>query len=355
VVSIANGEDFSCAVTADGSVRCWGRNNFGQLGDGTFTNSLRPVLVFGLTQAVEVKCGHQHACARLADGTVWCWGNNTHGNLGDGTTSASNTPRQVVGVTGATSLASGFLHVCAAVPEGVRCWGNNGAGELGDGTTTRRLTAVAVSGLSAGVVQVAANGHHTCSLQSNGRVRCWGYNFYGQLGQGHTGETLMLVTPTGLTSGVVHLSAGFAFTCAVMNSGQVRCWGSNGVGELGDGTTTNRSRPTEVPGLSEVLETVGGYRHTCARLNSGAMRCWGEGSNGQLGNGSLTNRVAPTPVSGLEMGVVGISAGYFHTCARRSDGTAMCWGNNDYGQVGDGATSNRAVPTVVRNLGSGGC
>ena len=354
VVGTGNTTDATCAAMADGSVRCWGRNAYGQLGNNTTTNSLVPVIVQGLSSVQEVAGGYYHVCARQTSGGVQCWGYNTYGVLGDGTTTNRSVPVQVSGITtGATSLGSGYLHTCAVVNGGVRCWGYNANGQLGDGTSTNRPTPVNVSGLSAGVVQVVAGYLHTCALLNTGAVRCWGRGTEGQLGDGTMGNRTTPVTPSGLTAGVVRLAAGYYHTCAVLSSGQMRCWGYNAFGQLGNNTLTNSLVPAVVAGLSTATDVVAGFYHTCARLSDATARCWGRNTEGQLGDGSTTQRPAPTlAVSGLS-GVTSLSAGYYSTCARLSSGAAWCWGQNAYGQVGDGTTTNRPLPTRVANLGSG--
>jgi alpha-tubulin suppressor-like RCC1 family protein len=175
----------TCALLGDGTVRCWGSNYFGQLGDGTTTDHTTPATVSGLSGATAVAAGVYHTCALLGDGTVKCWGQNISGQLGDGTTTNRRTPVTVSGLSGATAVAAGEYHTCALLGDGtVRCWGANWTGQLGDGTTTnRRTTPVTVSGLSSATA-VAASREHTCALLGNGTVRCWGANWYGQLGNG---------------------------------------------------------------------------------------------------------------------------------------------------------------------------
>ncbi len=284
----------TCARLGDGSVRCWGYNSRGQLGDGTMTNRPNPTLVPGLTGVIELAAGY-HTCARLGDGSVRCWGNNQWGQLGDGTTTNRPNPTLVPGLTGVIELTPGNVHTCARLGDGsVRCWGNNQWGQLGDGTTTNRPNPTLVPGLT-GVVELAAVGSHTCARLGDGSVRCWGNNSYGQ---------------------------------------------------LGDGTTTNRPNPTLVPGLTGVVELAAGNYHTCARLGDGSVRCWGNNSYGQLGDGTTTNRPSPTLVPGLT-GVIELTPGNVHTCARLGDDSVRCWGNNPYGQLGDGTTTNRPSPTLV--------
>ncbi len=353
VVSVGSYEDGACAALSGGAVRCWGRNQMGQLGNGTTTNSLVPVDVTGLSNAVEVQGGYQHNCARLANGTVWCWGNNTYGQVGNGTTTSRATPAQVSGfASGATSLAVGHYHTCAVVNGGVRCWGYNTYGQLGDGGSSSRSTPVSLTDLSSGVVQVVAGAYHTCALLATGAARCWGYNYYGALGDGTTTTRARSAAVSGLSVGVVRLFAGKYHTCAVLAAGGVRCWGQNDQGQLGNGTFTNASTPRDVTGITTAVEGAAGRSHACVRLADGTMRCWGSNAQGQLGTGTVTSSPIPVSVSMLG-GVTSLNSYDLATCAVAS-GAARCWGYNGYGHVGDGTTTRRTVPTPVANLGGGG-
>jgi alpha-tubulin suppressor-like RCC1 family protein len=208
---------------------------------------------------------------------------------------------------GVIAISAGSSHTCAILDSGaVKCWGNNENGQLGDGATTDRKAPAQVSGLSSGVVSLSAGGNHTCAILDSGAVKCWGSNRYGQLG--HTaylqkdkeevsaidkllGTTKFLYWPnpkgvSGLTSGVVSISSGSCHTCALMDTGGVKCWGWNSSGQLGEGTTINRTTPSQVSGLSRgVMSMSAGYRHTCALLDTGVAKCWGSNNYAQLGQG----------------------------------------------------------------------
>jgi alpha-tubulin suppressor-like RCC1 family protein len=356
VTAIAAGDDHTCALMSSGGVMCWGANSFGQLGDGTTTDRSTPVAVSGLASGVTaIAAGGFHTCALMSSGGVWCWGYNFFGQLGDGTTTARSTPVAVSGlVSGVTAIAAGDDHTCALMSSGgVMCWGANWSGQLGDGTTTARSTPVAVSGLASGVTAIAAGDFHTCALMSSGGVWCWGYNFFGQLGDGTTTARSTPVAVSGLASGVTAIAAGGFHTCARTSSGGVRCWGYNFFGQLGDGTTTTRSTPVAVSGLvSGVTAIAAGYEHTCALMSSGGVRCWGRNKDGQLGDGTTTTRSTPVAVSGLVSGVTAIAAGYEHTCALTSSGGVWCWGANWSGQLGDGSYTDSSTPVAVSGLPS---
>jgi len=250
---VTTGNGHSCAVTADGGVKCWGDNSHGQLGDGTTSTRPTPVDVVGLAQgAVAVEAGWDSSCALLDSGEVKCWGDNSQGQLGDGTTTDRLTPVSVIGLTeSARSLAMGWYHSCVVTVGGVvKCWGSNGDGQLGDGSRTGSYAPVSVVGLSGGVSRVTAGGNHTCALTSSEIVLCWGNNWAGQIGDGTTLDRLTPVTVSGLSGGTRDVACDGYHTCAVTASGAVKCWGSNEHGQLGDGASP-RFVPTDVQGFEE--------------------------------------------------------------------------------------------------------
>jgi len=351
ITAIATGVWHTCALTAGGGVKCWGFNGDGELGDGTTTDRHTPVDVSGLTSGVSaIAAGYYHTCALTAGGGVKCWGLNNYGQLGDGTTTNRYTPVNVSGLaSGVSAIAAGLYHTCALTSGGgVKCWGYNGNGQLGDGTTNTRLTPVNVNGLASGVSAIAAGYYHTCARTAGGGVKCWGFNRFGQLGDSTTTTRLTPVDVSGLASGVSAIAAGGYHTCALTAGGRGKCWGWNEDGQLGDGTTTERHTPVNVSGLaSEVSAITAGRGHTCARTAAGGVKCWGWNESGQLGDGTTTERHTPVSVSGLASGVSAISAGCEHTCALTAGGGVKCWGNNEYGQLGDGTTTDRHTPVDV--------
>jgi alpha-tubulin suppressor-like RCC1 family protein len=230
---------------------------------------------------------------------------------------------------------------------GVKCWGNNAAGQLGDGTTTNKTTPVNVSGLTSGIVQVSVGARHACALTTSGGVKCWGDNSAGRLGDGTTTNRTTPVDVSGLTSGVAWVSAGGEHTCAVTTGGGAKCWGENSAGRLGDGTAIDRTTPVNVSSLtSGVAQISAGGFHTCALTTGGGVKCWGSRSISQLGIGdppfpagcttSPAQCTTPVDVTGLTSGVAQISAGDFHTCALTTGGGAKCWGSHVNGQLGIG-------------------
>jgi alpha-tubulin suppressor-like RCC1 family protein len=198
------------------------------------------------------------------------------------------------------------------------------------------------------VAAIAAGAEHTCALTNAGAVKCWGDNYFGQLGDGTTTERHTPAEVSGLASGATAISAGASHTCALTSAGGVECWGYNDDGELGDGTTTERHTPVDVSGLaSGVAAIAAGAEHTCALTSAGGVKCWGHNDSGQLGDGTTTERQRPVDVSGLASGVTAISAGYQHACALTSPGAVKCWGSNELGALGDGTTTDRHTPVEV--------
>ncbi len=353
--SISVGDADTCAVTAGGGVKCWGDNSAGQLGDGTTANSSTPVDVVGLGSGVAaVSAGTGQTCAVTTGGAVKCWGLNGSGQLGDGTTTNSSTPVDVLGLgSGVAAVFSASTHTCALTTgNAVKCWGNNSSGELGDGTTTNSSTPVDVLGLGSGVAAVSSGtGQTTCAVTTGGALKCWGLNSAGELGDGSTSNSSTPVSVVGLGSGVATVSAGYLHTCATTTAGAIKCWGDNFYGELGDGTTTTSSTPVGVLGLgsSMVVVSAGGL-HTCAATTGGAVKCWGLNSAGELGDGTTSNSSAPVSVVGLGSSMVVVSAGGLHTCAATAGRAVKCWGLNGSGELGDGTTTSSITPVAVVGL-----
>jgi alpha-tubulin suppressor-like RCC1 family protein len=363
VGSITGGGAHTCAILDNGSVSCWGYNGNGGLGDGTTTNRSTPTQTSSLgtdRTAVATSAGSSHTCAILDDGSVSCWGYNSRGQLGDGTNTQRNTPTQTSSLgtdRTAVAITGGDYHTCAILDDGsVSCWGNNSRGQLGDGTTTDRNTPTPTSSLGTDRTAVAITGgnRHTCAILDDGSVVCWGLNYYGGLGDGTTTDR---TTPTqtsslGTDRTAVATSAGRYHTCAILDDGSVVCWGRNNYGQLGDGTNTKRNTPTQTSSLGTdrtAVAITGGDYHTCAILDDGSVSCWGWNDYGQLGDGTTTDRNTPTQIStlGNERTAVAISTGSKHTCAILDNGSVSCWGDNYYGQLGDGTTTDRFTPTAI--------
>lgn len=352
---IVAGHQFSCGVTSAGAALCWGRNDDGQLGDGTRRERHTPGPVSGLGRGVRsISAGIFHACAVLDDGSVKCWGHNHYGALGDGTQRTRLRPVQVLSLfSGVAEVRAGHYSTCALTVGGaVRCWGFSETGNLGDGTTHYRLTPVPVIGLNRGVASIDVAYQHTCAVLLDGSARCWGNNFHGQLGDGTAfNQRYTPVSVVGVGGPIAAIATGDLFyTCARTTAGAVKCWGANEFGQLGLGTIDGATHPVPipVPGLGRGVNAISsGVAHGCAGMTTGAMKCWGTGMSGQLGTGEELEFSTPVPVSGMGSGVSSISAGSGFTCAVQAR-VGKCWGRNTNGQIGDGTTVQRNRPVRVR-------
>jgi alpha-tubulin suppressor-like RCC1 family protein len=246
VTSLATGSDHTCVTLLDGTVRCWGDDSAGQLGDGQRQRaSFQPVAVGGVSGAIAVAAGFGHTCALIGDGTVKCWGLNGYGQLGDNSINDSLTPVIVQGLTDAKAIAAGGTHTCALRQAGsVVCWGNANEGQLGYGKSICVSTPVPVVGLG-NVTALSAGGNHTCAVLASGAARCWGSNLSGELGDGTHTDTNVPVAVAGLAN-VITITAGANHSCAVSSDGTAWCWGLNDDGQLGNGSTTSSPRPVLV-------------------------------------------------------------------------------------------------------------
>ncbi len=305
VTEIAAGWAHTCALTKSGAVMCWGYNKNGELGNGKTVDSSVPVEVSGFSAgAVSIGTKEDHVCAvTIEGGAVKCWGYNEFGQLGDGTHISRSVPVEVQGLTGkAAAVAAGERHTCVLTEAGgVQCWGNNEFGQLGyDQEAFERLTPVIVPELQSGVIGLSAAGGQTCALRTGGAVLCWGNNKYGQLGDGTSEIRRSPVAIESLGQGVARVVAGWNHTCAVMGNGEVKCWGWNYYGQLGDETKAAQSRPVSVRRLMEDAADVAlGRTHTCAVTTAGGVKCWGRNESGQLGDGTNLDSIVPLSIVGL--------------------------------------------------------
>jgi alpha-tubulin suppressor-like RCC1 family protein len=356
----------TCAVGADGLARCWGTNLDGELGVSGLRSSATPVRV-PIEHVVDVAAGYLHTCALDVEGVVWCWGANRDGELGDGTRQDRAAPAPVRGLSDVTGIAAGAYRACAVRVDGAAfCWGNGILGALGDGRNDTSDLPVPVTGIT-DAVAIAVGEDHACAVHVSGRVSCWGRNTWGQLGDGSNDESNVprvvkenRSSPGGWVTteidDAVAVGAGYAHTCVLHADGRVSCWGANWYGQLGDGSTSGTSWPVQLAKLSRVKAIAVGNLDSCALLSDGTARCWGSNGSGQLGDGATQDALEPvTPQLGSGDaarplgGLVAIRTGD-DTCAVDVSGAMWCWGAGYTGQLGDGAEEDRAVPGLVLPL-----
>ena len=358
LLRMASGASHSCAILDDGSVSCWGENSNGQLGDGSRSPSLDPEkssMPLG-REAVGISAGSYHTCTVLDDGSVRCWGSNEFGQLGDGTTIERTSPVPVdLEGKSALGISSGESHTCVVLNDwSVKCWGQNSNGQLGDGTTEDSSSPVLADMGGEDALLVSTGSYHTCAITSDRTVMCWGDNWNGQIGDGTNADRSTPVEISIPSNGsAVSLDAGAMHTCLGVDDGSMFCWGYNAYGQLGNGGNGNSNSPVSVPlSADQLLSSVQvGLFHSCALFDSGGVACWGDNSYGQLGDGSQISSTVPIIVS-LSENATSISVGQRHSCAILVDASLHCWGANDAGQIGDGTSVDKNSPTSV-DLGHG--
>ena len=330
---ISSGENHSCVLIASGGVKCWGQGSYQQLGNGEDNDTDYPVDVIAsqgssdlLSDIVQINGGSYHTCALTSSGGVKCWGRGGYGRLGNGTENNVNYPMDVIASQGSSDLLSN-------------------------------------------VVQVTVGVWHSCALTSSGGVKCWGSAYYGELGNGTSGDGVDTTYPvdvlvssedTSPLSNVIQVSSGHKHACALISSGGVKCWGEGSNGELGDGKSKDSTYPVNVIAssgsdslLSNIVQINVSKNHTCALTSSGGVKCWGWGGNGKLGNGLEQTSNAPVDViaskgsTSLLSGMAQVDGGYEHTCALTSFGRVKCWGFRKMGQLGDGNALSQYTNVVL--------
>jgi alpha-tubulin suppressor-like RCC1 family protein len=337
VLEVASRFQHTCVRRKSGTVLCWGRNVYGQIGGNGRADSPRAVKT-PVTGASELAVGRDFSCARRAT-DVLCWGNNEDGQLGDGRGgkpgALSLQPVKVAALGRVTQISAGEYHACALDGAGaVWCWGSAGNGQLGTDAQRAYAKPVRISQLKA-AKRISAGANHVCAVESSGTVHCWGRNTEGQLGDGKSGSRIKPVQVAGIED-AVDVVSGHNHSCAIRSGGSVACWGDNAFGQLGPGAGNERKRstPVAVAGLSGVARAAGGEAHTCAVLTTGRAMCWGGNDQGQAGQKTTVSRIPkPTAVRGVS-DAVGLGLGAAHSCAARKTGDVACWGTAEYGALG---------------------
>ena len=457
-VAIRAGQHFLCALRSDNSVSCWGEGSFGRLGTDSNSSLGSPIVpVSGINNAVDITTGFKHGCALLSDSSLRCWGSNDQGRLGDGTTSQRFSPVAVDGINNAQAVVAGTNHTCALLTDQtLKCWGKGSSGQIGseslpqvqktplqvpwfppgpadtespsgtvtvlnkknyyktstqasieiDASDNNSLVGYCVTGQSTTPVmgdvcwksilpvqnlkltstvkirprsdtqtvyawfrdasanlsnraednfsfkevplKLSAGGRHVCAWDSQ-TVACWGSGYNGMLGNGSTSDSSTPVMSRGLEQ-VTQIASGESHSCAVLDNGTMRCWGKGLNGRLGNGSYEDSSLPVAVRGITSATQVSAGSMHTCARLSDSSVRCWGRGTEKQLGNGESTDSALPVNVSGISTALK-VESGYKHNCALLEGGFVQCWGYDSSGALGS-ELSYAETPITVSNISS---
>ncbi|MGH9181955.1 MAG: chitobiase/beta-hexosaminidase C-terminal domain-containing protein, partial [Acidimicrobiales bacterium] len=348
---MAGGLYHTLLATPAGALWAWGDNNYGALGNGTTTDRYVPGLVSSLSDIKAVAASYGLSLALEDDGDLWSWGLNNNGQIGDGTITNRTTPYKVL--TGVAAMAAGEIHVVAVKTNGtVWVFGDNTKGQLGQGSTstTDQKTPIQVPGLS-GVAKVAAGQYFSVALKTDGTLVAFGYNAYGQLGQG---DTTLRASPTAIAglTGIQAIAAGQNHALALRSDGQVFAWGQNNNCQIGDGTSSSsRLTPVQLLECPPVVSITAGQSHSLAHAETGVVYAWGRQIEGQVGDGTTGSyQVNPVALDAPDdIGALG--AGYRHSIAISRDGSVWGWGHNFQGQVGDGTATNRLAPVRVADAG----
>lgn len=346
--TIEAGSSRTCAIAASGLTYCWGEASYGALGDGqSSVHRNHPTPVRNLSNAIALGLGDNHTCAIIQGGSVKCWGNNDAGQLGDGTHQSQSTPVDAVGLSNVVSLGAGSRTSYAVRADGtVTSCGFDWIGLFVNGTSSDSSLHVVVAGITDAKL-VGAQIYAACALRSSGAVSCWGDNAAGNLGNGTTTSSLTPVDVANLTDAVALTGGPSSYhSCVVRAGGTVSCWGINNYGQLGNGTTTNSSVPVAVPGITDATAIVGGSYRSCALRAGGTVMCWGTNFSYALGDGTNGTALVPVNAHGVTS-AASITSGLVHACVLNTNGTLLCWGANGFGALGDGTWTDRATAVAV--------
>ena len=345
--SIGSGFLHTCALTTDGDVYCWGNNEVGQLGQGNVGDgALLPVKVPGLGKVSQLSVGPTHNCA-LSLGKAYCWGQNGNGKLGSGTDAQSNSPILVKDLDSISQISANRLSTCAVTAsKSVYCWGDNFAGMLGTGDTKGSLVPINVKGLT-GIKSVSTAYNHACALSDASALYCWGDNAAGQLGiQGVTSSYTPVLVPN--LPKIKKVTLGSGHTCVITELDKAMCWGYGEKGQVGHGENSGNLAPNFVADLGSVKDIQTARFHTCALTDKNEVYCWGAGDLGQLGNGKTSDLNRPVKVINLSnTRILGsLSSFSSHSCVIDQNGSYVCWGNGDAGQLGNGSRNTLSAPSA---------
>jgi len=329
--AITAGGSHSCGLTSEGAAYCWGKNEFGQLGDSSHTDRSAPVRVAGGLAFRLLSAGAQHTCGADTDGVPYCWGSNVQGQLGLGSTSDRNSPVRVATNIRVTGLSAGGEHTCATIVHWERqdrmmCWGSNAHGQLGVRGEVRDAWSPILTFGTIKYAAIAAGSQHTCAASKQELLFCWGSNGRGELGNGsRTPSPVPFLIRLSRRQTFVSVSTGAAHSCALTSDGQVYCWGDNAAGQVGNGGGKSVIIPARLRDTLKFTALSAGGDATCGLRPDGSVSCWGSNAAGQFGGGAPTG--SETPIAVLPRRVfTAISLGKEHACGLQADGSAYCWG-----------------------------
>jgi len=354
--TLSAGEDHTCMLNSNGAAYCWGDNSVGQLGNGSTESSMVPVAVSGDLRFKSISADWDHTCGVTEDNDAYCWGRGRYGRLGNGSAENSMIPAAVSGGLSFESVNSGMAHTCGITTNGdAFCWGLNEDGILGNNSVETSPIPAAVSGGHT-FGSINAGSATTCGIAKNGDAYCWGAGDFGRLlGQGHDDRGNKIAP--GLVAGEFNfkpdsISVGLDHTCAITTADKAVCWGRGRYGKLGIGpgdglgVIENLMVPREVKGnISFALITTGIFQ-TCGIASDGKAYCWGRNGSGQLGDGTTTMRLEPVNVS-TNLRFADLTIGKDHACGISSNDEIYCWGDGNAGKLGTRSSDNKLTPTKI--------
>ena len=351
LVQVVTGFYHTCGLTGAGDAWCWGRNDHGQAGIGVAgTPITTPIKVITATKFTQLTNAWASTCGLDAAGKVWCWGVDDYGSVGDGSNDTWLQPTPLRGNFTFTQIVGNDEAYCGiTTAQEARCWGDGSDGQLGNGDWLDAGTPVLVAG-GHQWQQLARGVSHTCGLTTGGKAYCWGASDEGEVGDPAIDWVESPVPVTGNHT-FVQISAGDWHTCALKANGEAWCWGYNIHGQVGDGSNTDRATPVRVIGSDAFTAIVASGWANCGLLANGQLKCWGSNSDGELGDATQSNRSQPGPVGGGHVFSRLSEGSGYHFCAQRIDGVVLCWGWNEYGQLGNASYNDASLPTPIAELG----